>query len=487
MKMKNSIRCTTLSALLLLNGCGTGGTAETSAPVPADPVPVNTELQPPEKNVPTAKPLSAKKTEKEQLELTLYYDSYNKEYMDLLIDSFRDYYPEVTVKLCDYSGLSIAEAKQQLSEDLKNGTGPDLILDYVNASYTRIPDTMHLLDSGEFLPLDKLNIDTTDCNKTVLTCGQYGETQYFLPLNFSLGYLLTTDDHMTDLGILDGSKVTMAEFSEKAAQYYEEYPGKYVFHNLFHSNYLYYHDGVTIFDSKTGELLPEEEVRRTIEEYAKYYADGLFPDFLTNNYSKATEKYDSSPMNAFLSGDLLFYSASHFIGAADTLMLFNRTYTELIEAGETPVVFTLPTADGKAPCPVMNWYFAVNADTENKTAAEWFIENAIHHETQCRIGWYYGLPANDYALDIIYDFYTEPDTFNRRQYRSIFPVFGEFSREFVDSYFEPIKNMRKTEFTDSYIPSWITEYIWQVEIGEKTPDEIWNILWDKVNTYVKGE
>lgn len=421
------------------------------------------------------------------MELTLYYDSYNKEYMDLLIDSFCDFYPEVTVNLRDYSSLTPAEAKKQLGEDLKNGTGPDLILDYITAGYTCIPDTMYLLDSDEFLPLGELNIDTRDCSETVLTCGQYNGTQYFLPLNFSLGYLLTTDERMTDLSILDGSKVTMAEFSEKIAQYYEEYPGKYAFRELFASTYLPYHDGVSFLNPETGELLPEEDARRIVEEYTEYYAEGLFPDFLSRNYNAAIEKYNGDAVDTFLAGDLLFYSAPHFTGTFDTLMLFNRTYTELVEAGENPVVFTLPTADGEAPCPVMNWYFAVNADTENKTAVEWFIENATHYETQCRIGWKYGLPVNDYSLEIIYKFYTDSDSFNRRQYKSVFPLFGEFSAEFVDSYFESIKNMRETEFIDSYIPRWLFDYLWQVEIGEKSPDEIWNSTYDKVSTYVKGE
>ena len=478
-----------LSALLLLNGCGTGEPA-----VPDEPA-VGQSGEPDgneatavqEAKVPSADALSAPKTKEKPLELSLYYDAYNKEYLDALIDSFEDFYPEVNIVLHDYTDLSAAEAKRQLGEDLQNSTAPDLILDYVNAGYTCIPNTMHLLDSGEFLPLDRLNLDTSDCSKAVLTCGQYRGTQYFLPLNFSLGCLFTTDSAMTDLGILDGSRVTLAEFSEKVAQFYGEFPGKYAFRNLFNSNYLYYHDGVSLFDSRTGELLPEDEVRRTAEEYMGYYEGGLFPDFWTTDYSKATETYGGDALKALRAEDLLFYSAPHFIGGLDTLMTFNKTYTELTEAGETPLVFPLPTADGGAPRPVMNWYFAVNADTENTTAVRWFMENAVHHETQCQIGWYYGLPASDYALDVIYDFYTEPDTFNRRQYSSIFPLFGEFSREFVDSYFEPIRKMRETEFTDSYLVSWITEYIWQVELGEKTPDEIWDSLWNRVTAYVKGE
>ena len=201
----------------------------------------------------------------------------------------------------------------------------------------------------------------------------------------------------------------------------------------------------------------------------------------------ATEKYNNSLMETFLAGDLLFDGAHHFLGGLDTLMLFNRTYTELTEAGELPVIFTLPTSDGKAPAPMMNWYFAVSAETENRTAVKWFIENAIHHETQCQIGWYYGLPVNDYALDLIYEFYTDPDSFSRRQYKSVFPVFGEFSREFVDSYFEPIKNMRKTSFTDWYITSWLMNYPWEAEAGAKTPDEIWEMTWNLVTAYVNGE
>lgn len=473
-----------LSAILLLNGCGT------EMPSPESSVP-DTEISVPENSPETAaseektsspSPEKTKKKEEEKLELLLYYDSYNKEYVDLLVEDFRKYYPEVTVLLRDYTAMSSRDAKKQLGEDLKNGDAPDLILDYVSAGYPRIPDMMPMLDDGKFLPIDELNLNLSDCNDAVLSCGEYRGTQYFLPTNFSLGYLMSTDSQMTDLGIYDASRVTLAEFSEKIALYYENYPGKSAFPNLFSASYLPYHDGVSFFDSQTGELLPEEDVRRIVEEYSGYYREGLFPGFLTRNYNVADNLTET-----FLAGDILFYGAPHFLGGLDTLMLFSRTYTELTEAGELPVVFTLPTSDGKAPSPMMNWYFAVNAETENRTAVKWFLEHAIHHETQCQIGWYYGLPANDYALDIIYDFYTEPDTYNRRQYKANFPLFGEFSREFADSYFEPIRNMRKTSFTDSYITSWLMNYPWEVEAGTGTPDEIWDSTWNLVRTYVNGE
>lgn len=476
-----------LSALLLLNGCGNESpSADTSAvPAAVSNVP-ETDESPSETPLPSVEePEEKTEKEEEKLELLLYYDTYNKEYMDFLVENFREYYPEVTVLLRDYTDMTYREAKTQLGEDLKNGNAPDLILDYVPAGYTRIPDLMHMLDDGKFLPLGELNLDLSDCNKAVLTCGEYNGTQYFLPTNFSLGYLMSTDSQMTDLGIHDASKVTLAEFSEKIAQYYENYPGKYAFPAQFSAAYLPYHDGVSFFDKKTGNLLPEEDVRRTVEEYSKYYREGLFPGFLSErNYMAAA---GDSLRDTFLAGDLLFDGAHHFLGGLDTLMLFNRTFTELTEAGELPVIFTLPTSDGKAPAPMMNWYFAVSAETENRTAVKWFIENAIHHETQCQIGWYYGLPVNDYALDLIYEFYTDPDSFSRRQYKSVFPVFGEFSREFVDSYFEPIRTMRKTSFTDWYITSWLMNYPWEVEAGRMTPDEIWNATWKLVCTYADGE
>jgi len=296
---------------------------------------------------------------------------------------------------------------------------------------------------------------------------------------------MSTDSQMTDLGIYDASKVTLAEFSEKIALYYDNYPEKYAFPTQFSAAYLPYHDGMSFFNKETGGLLPEEDVRRTVEEYSKYYREGLFPGFLSErNYMAAA---GDSLIDTFLAGDLLFDGAHHFLGGLDTLMLFNRTFTELTEAGELPVIFTLPTSDGKAPAPMMNWYFAVSAETENRTAVKWFIENAIHHDTQCRIGWYYGLPVNDYALDLIYEFYTDPDSFSRRQYKSVFPVFGEFLREFVDSYFEPIRNMRRTTFTDWHVTSWLMNYPWEAEAGRLTPDEIWNATWNLVRTYVNGE
>lgn len=476
-----------LSSLLLLQGC-TGETAGVSENAVSPPSADKQNEQTADENKPVISRPAKSLPEEESLELVLYYDSYNREYLDALVGNFSEFYPEVTVICRDYTDMSPREAKAQLTEELKNGTAPDLILDYVNAGYSSLSGTMHLLGNGEFLPLERLNLDLTDCSKTVLTCGEYRGTQYFLPTNFSLGYLFTTDSYMTDLGILDGSKVTMREFSEKIAQYYRDYPGKYAFPELFSSTYLLYHDGVSVFDPVTGELLPEDELRRITEEYAGYYREGLFPDFLTSaNYNTATAAYNGSMTDAFLEGGLMFYSAPHFLGTLDTLMLFNRTYTLLNEAGETPLVFTLPTADGKAPCPMMNWYFSVNADTENTTAVKWFLENAVYYETQCQIGWRYGLPVSEYALDTIYTFYTEPDTYVRRQYLQTFPLFGEFSREFVDSYFEPIKAMRKTSFTDWQVMNGLSNYAWEAEIGEKTPDELWEDLWRQLNEYVNAE
>ena len=138
-----------LSVLLLLNGCGTDEVPETSAPADASFVPDKTELdiadEAKEKKA-SESPRSAEKKEEEKLELLLYYDTYNKEYMDFLVENFREYYPEVTVLLRDYTDMHYREAKTQLGEDLKNGNAPDLILDYVPAGYTRIPDLMPLLD-----------------------------------------------------------------------------------------------------------------------------------------------------------------------------------------------------------------------------------------------------------------------------------------------------------------------------------------------------
>ncbi|MBQ9718633.1 MAG: hypothetical protein IJV76_11625, partial [Clostridia bacterium] len=147
-----------LSALLLLNGCGNESpSADTSAvPAAVSNVP-ETDESPSETPLPSVEePEEKTEKEEEKLELLLYYDTYNKEYVDLLVENFREYYPEVTVLLRDYTDMTYREAKTQLGEDLHNGKAPDLILDDVPSGYSCIPDPLSLLDDGKCLPLGEL-------------------------------------------------------------------------------------------------------------------------------------------------------------------------------------------------------------------------------------------------------------------------------------------------------------------------------------------
>lgn len=373
----------------------------------------------------------------DDLELRIYLDAYTKDYMSGLIDQFVRENPNVNVITEDYSDLTIPDFRTKLAGDLMAGDGPDVIL-AANQTNNTVQNLTKLLQNGAFLNLDTLNLDLSVCNPSVMTTGRYNGNQYLIPLNYSLGFLLTTKERLEEYSI--NSDGNLQEFAESLADLYES--GKNAFLDVFTVEFLYRQNGLDLIDYNKNQLIASESNLHVMQTLSESYGN-LFPQVFEGNtmsqyqFINRLKDYNYSVEEAFLSGDLIFFSAPAFMGAYENITYMNSVCKKIDEMGETPVLLQMPTVDGESASPCVNYFLLVNGNTSNTEAAKLFIESAIGAVSQYAVSAQVGIPANNDVLTAMQDFYKdgiEHETFK-------FADEYSFSSQITETYFTCIDSM----------------------------------------------
>lgn len=369
-------------------------------------------------------------------------------YMELMIEQFKEEHPEVTVHTTDYSDLWPADYHAKLASQMMTGEGPDvlMIINTGNDTFDTFPSLIKMIQSDVFMDINDLEIDLSGCNEKVMKAGIYEDKQVLLPLNYSLGFLYTTKERLAEAGISYYDGITLEEFSAGFPAFYENNPEKKAFLNYLTGQDLFPLSSISFVDYTAGELIDSAENIEKMERLTRSF-DNLFPRIfesgdraLSYMFYRNLKNYGSVDRDIYQSGDLLFMSGRGFTGAYDCILMYNNyIYPEDIAKGETPVLFPMPTVTGEMPSPNVTYYLAVNAKTKNTDAVRKFLETAIGEDLQYHsVG--AGIPVNNAIMEHMEESYLTPGYDPSDPH--LFPQTCEYDREFVESYFYYIDNMK---------------------------------------------
>ncbi|MBQ4606350.1 MAG: extracellular solute-binding protein, partial [Clostridia bacterium] len=136
-------------------------------------------------------------------EITVWADGTHNNYLSVLVEYFQKEHPGIAVHMEDHSRMAPDEYRTLLETALAEGTGPDVVLLWNNGNETTdyLPELYRMIREGLFLDVSTLGADFSACNSTVMGIGRYDGEQYIVPLNYSLGFLYTTEERMAEAGI----------------------------------------------------------------------------------------------------------------------------------------------------------------------------------------------------------------------------------------------------------------------------------------------
>ena len=146
-------------------------------------------------------------------ELSVWLDGYSGDYMNALLDQFVRENPGVTIKSSDFTDVNIPDFRTKLANDLMAGEGPDIVLASNTANNT-IQNLTKLLQNDIFLDTAELSVDLSGCDQRVLAAGVYEGKQYMIPLNYSVGFMVTSEERLSKYGVDDSDLGSFADSLE---------------------------------------------------------------------------------------------------------------------------------------------------------------------------------------------------------------------------------------------------------------------------------
>lgn len=422
LKMKQWMTAAAAMLLLLTVGCSKNDSVTTTETIA-------------EETVPTIRIGSG--------ELLIWYDCVSKDYMTSLIAQFQNEYPGIEVITEDYSDMIIPDYRTKLAGELMAGGGPDIVLSS-HDNNNIVQNLTKMLQNDIFLDVNTLHMDLSDCNQAVLSSGVYEGGQYMIPLNYSLGLMLTTEERIDTYNLVcDGD---LLAFADSLKSIYDS--GKYVFLDYFATDFLYRQNGMTLIDHANRDLTDDDDQKAILHRLADAY-DGLFPNIFADDMSMSymfyrnLNQYNNSEIEAFLSGDLTFFASMGKFGHIDNLVYLSALGTKIAKAGETPYLTSLPTADGDASSPVVNWFLLVNGKTEHTDEAMCFIDSAVGMESQYLISSQLGIPVNNDLIECMRAYYC--DGVQDAKYRF---ADHKLPEQVISYFFDQIDSMQPGVYTD---------------------------------------
>ena len=380
----------------------------------------------------------------EQLELSVYLDGYTKDYMNAILDQYVREYPNVTVSSRDLTALNIPDYRTKLANDLMAGEGPDIVL-VSNTTNNTIQNLTKLLQNDIFMDIDTLSPDLSMCSRKVLSAGKYLGKQYMAPLNYSIGFMVSSAERIAEYGVEFGSD--LESFAGSLAALYDD--GKYAFLEPFTTEFLYRQNRLELIDHKSCGLRTGSDAEKLLQSLSEAYLK-LFPGIFESgksgeyDFKSKLKDYGGSVDRAYGSGDLVFYSAPAFMGYFENLSYMNPACAQILESGEAPVLNVIPTLDGSAPSPSVNYILLVNANAKDHDACRKLIESAVGIESQYLCGMPSGIPVNNELIGKMRSFYLDGESDGRYEFNDK----CDFPEGFAELWFDTIEALEDGVYID---------------------------------------
>ena len=294
------------------------------------------------------------------------------------------------------------------------------------------------------MDIDSLSLDLSVCNQKVMAAGKYSGKQYMVPLNYSVGFMVTSVERISEYEICADN---INDFADSLGNIYQA--GNFAFLDVFTSEFMYRQNGFDLIDYDKQILKTDNTSIDLMKNMSEIY-DKLFPGIFTENkyndyrFSLKLQDYNGSIDQAYNSGDLVFYNSPAFMGYYENISYMNLACEQIYQTGETPEILIFPSINGTMSSPNVNYLLLVNANTQNKETAKKFIESAIGIESQYLCGMVWGIPVNNELVEKMRAFYI--DDISDEMYS--FNDNCDFPDGFAEYYFNTIDNLNNGVYID---------------------------------------
>jgi len=134
--------------------------------------------------------------------IKLYANSTYKTILESIEERFLQKYPGASLQIVDLSNLSDNDYRTRLATDLAAGNGPDVIL----TDAIDMTNLTRLISNGALSDLNQMNkdfgnVNWSDYHEAVCSMGIIEEKRYLVPLSYSIGLLLSSEERLNDAGI----------------------------------------------------------------------------------------------------------------------------------------------------------------------------------------------------------------------------------------------------------------------------------------------
>ena len=376
-------------ALLLLSTVGC--TATPSENTPDEPIYApNTES--PDADTPAkddTPPQSQTPPEIPRLQtLRLITNNGNAEYIKRLVEGFSNENANVEIEIVHLDHISQMEYASDVNNMVAQGKAPDIFL---YSSVFSGTDFVSTALSERLLDINELNdlydyVDWSDYEENILEAGIFNGERKLVPIYYQVPLLVGIAETLDAYGIAYGQGTSFTDFSESIVA--SGYDGLAVY-NMYSLHELMFHCNSLPVNLQTQTThYTDTAFMQTVRDY-----DRLFPGIygsdleIVLHYMGSKLEYDSScgiedkQIAALILEKTLFLNAStsgigmYRFSNPQRLALLTDQISEL---GKTPVLTTLPTAQGTDTVyGDITVVFGINAESENKEAALRFLRYAL--------------------------------------------------------------------------------------------------------------
>lgn len=163
---------------------------------------------------------NSKATNNNKSKLSIFYMEYNQGIKNALRKS-RDLYPEIEFDETVFETGKIDEMNTKLSTKLMVGEGPDIIVfaPSIFSSLYKVANSGVFADLNQLISKDK-DFNKNDYYESIFDCGIYTNKRVFIPLDYSIPFLRTTDATLKENNInIDRNGITLESLSNLAKSF----------------------------------------------------------------------------------------------------------------------------------------------------------------------------------------------------------------------------------------------------------------------------
>ena len=432
-------------------------------------------------DVPDAEQTSASLPETTE-SLTIYRGPYLADITDVAVQIYKERFPNVKVDYVSFGDYdedqSYLTFSNTLINDLSAGKGPDVVM-----WNWEFPDIYKVMQSGLFENLDPYfegdaEISLDDYVGGVMDGGVYRGERLFVPLNYHIGMLLSSEKTLEDFGFQIPEQASLADwrdaFVSHAQQVKEQkatYTNIYGYSNEF---ILFRMSKVPALDYDEGRVLIDNEYFRQLMEINKIF------------YDQVSETYDPE-----WGVNRVYWTGDEVISVRDkkTLFSYGSSPNEwaLMCSGildsSTPVYFSMPNIDTEGAVAEIAQSAAIRKNSENKKNAFEFIKILLSLRAQTE-GNPYGqyFPVQKSALETVI-------MRNVREARNYGApdgsvLFREIPQDMVDQFIRFSIDARYTPNDVQSLVGFVGDSMHAFLLGDKTYESCLAELENKLELYI---